>query len=260
MKEAILGVQVYKRDVVLRCRYLRYHSPVSPTRRGKITSFSYRSLRRLRHVLRNATVEWRAFVTLTYPNEYPTDTKLVKSHLNSFLQYLRRKAVKYLWILEYQQRGAPHYHLLLSQRVDKDEISERWYHIVGSEDIRHRQAGTQIKGIKNIKQVYSYLSKYIKKGNQKALPIDYSHSGRYWGTSRGLLHYDLYYKTGHYRSLLRITRPIRSWYKSYLRQYAIKWKWRCINFTTILDGAKVFQSLSRYIEWDNRDAMQPVTA
>lgn len=250
-REAILGFEVYQRDLIVKLRYQRSNAVLSSVRRGKITSFSRRSYKRLRHFLRNADIKWQAFLTLTYPNNYPTEPKSIKSHLNAFLQYLRRKNLKYLWILEYQQRGAPHYHILLSQRLDKNELSERWYHIVGSGDIRHMRAGTQIKAINNPKQVYAYVSDYMKKSVQKTLPSDHTYSGRWWGVSRGLLSYEFYYKIGPYFDLARLTRPIRAWYRSYLRRFGIKWQWRFYPFTTILDGVSAFRVLFRDAVWDN---------
>lgn len=252
MREAILGVQVYKRDIILRLRYQRYNAPSTSTlnTRGHIKSFSRRSFKRLRHALRNIDINWQAFLTLTYPHNYPADYKQSKKHLNAFLQYLRRKSIKYLWILEYQRRGAPHYHILLSQRINKDDVSERWYRIVNSGDYKHKLAGTQIKAIKTLKQVYAYLSDYLSKLTQKTLPSNIL-SGRWWGMSRNLLQYEFYYKVGQYQILSRLTRPIRRWYKTYLRKFSIRWKWKCNSFISVLDGVNAFRALYRHFSWDN---------
>jgi hypothetical protein len=38
---------------------------------GKIRKFSKRSARRLRHLVRNTEDMWKAFITLTYPENFP---------------------------------------------------------------------------------------------------------------------------------------------------------------------------------------------
>jgi hypothetical protein len=53
--------------------------------------------------------------TLTYGDSYPLDPSVVKSHLNHFLTLLRKYCPDAwgVWRAEFQQRGAPHFHLLL---------------------------------------------------------------------------------------------------------------------------------------------------
>ena len=131
----LLTVKVFKRDVQVKFSSINYSDFVSPAedlirlnqKRGKIRKFSKRSARRLRHLVRNTEDMWKAFITLTYPENFPLNGREVKAHLNAFLQYLRRKRIKSVWILEFQLRGAPHYHIIVSGQIDKDEVAERWY-------------------------------------------------------------------------------------------------------------------------------------
>jgi len=88
--------------------------------------------------------------------------------------------------LEFQGRGAPHYHLIASEAVPKEELSERWYKIVGSGDEKHLRAGTQIGRIQSKGHLYEYLSGYIKKLDQKTPPVGFENVGRFWGASRNL--------------------------------------------------------------------------
>jgi hypothetical protein len=186
---------------------------------------------------------WKVFITLTYPKEFPCNAKETKAHLNAFLQYLRRRQIEHTWILEFQERGAPHYHIIASDSIPKEELSERWFKIVGSGDEKHLRAGTQIASIKSKGQLYGYLSNYIKKlDHHKTPPKDFENVGRFWGASRNLLNYELYQKMGHYYKLVRSIKLLRNWYKAHLRQFGIKWRWRGQRFT-VLDGVRFINAL-----------------
>jgi hypothetical protein len=85
-------------------------------RRGYIKGFSKNSRRRLLEMI--ASVKRDAdlpnFMTLTYPANFPT-VERAKRDLKVFLQRLDRAypGSGYIWKLEPQERGAPHYHLLV---------------------------------------------------------------------------------------------------------------------------------------------------
>ena len=59
-------------------------------------------------------VEFRSMLTLTYPQHYPMDGSIVKTDVGAVVQKIRRREWEYLWFLEFQKRGAPHLHVLLS--------------------------------------------------------------------------------------------------------------------------------------------------
>ncbi|MGC2063139.1 MAG: hypothetical protein WA610_09175, partial [Thermodesulfovibrionales bacterium] len=185
---------------------------------------------------------WKSFITLTYPEDYPCDGKVTKGHLNAFLQYLRRKQIKYAWVLEFQKRGAPHYHVIASDYVNRTELSERWYEIVGSEDEKHLQAGTSTEFIKSKRHLYGYLASYVKKLAQKTPPPGFENVGRFWGATRNILSYVAYQKLGHYYKLVWTIKLLRNWYKAHLRQFGIKWKWKGQGFTA-LDGVLLINQL-----------------
>jgi hypothetical protein len=119
--------------------------------------------------------------------------------------------------------------------IDKDEMSERWYKIVGSRDEKHLKAGTQINYIRSKNQLYGYLSNYIKKLGQKIVPIEFENVGRFWGASRNLLVFVINHLRGSRRMLTRSIKLLRRWYKAHLREWGIKWRWRGQGFTA-LDG------------------------
>lgn len=55
---------------------------------------------------------WLRHGTFTYPAEFPTDQGTVKRHLNTLVQRLIRAGFHGFWRLEWQERGAPHFHIL----------------------------------------------------------------------------------------------------------------------------------------------------
>src|SRR4030043_243485 len=179
-----LRAEVFKRDVRLKFSRIRDSNFLTDeekerrrAKRSKIIKFSWRSARRLRHLIRNSEDVWKAFVTLTYPAEYPCNGRETKAHLNAFLQFLRRKGIKSVWVLEFQSRGAPHYHIIVSEFIPKEEIAERWYRIVGSGDEKHLRAGAGMGEVRSKGQLYGYLSNYIKKLDQKPPPEGFEDVG-----------------------------------------------------------------------------------
>jgi hypothetical protein len=240
--DCLLTVKVYQRDVKIHFNTFDAPKFISEpekesrrAKRSKIVKFTKKSAKNLRHLIRNSENTWKVFITLTYPQNFPCNGKETKVHLNAFLQYLRRKEIKYAWVLEFQLRGAPHYHIIASDFIPKNELSDRWYGIVGSGDEKHQKAGTGIEFIKSKKHLYCYLSNYIKKLDQKNPPKGFENVGRFWGASRNLLTFEMFQKINHYYNLARMIKLIRRWYKAHLREFGIKWKWKGQGFTA-LDG------------------------
>jgi len=247
--DCLLTVKVFERDVQIKFSSLNRSYFISEAekearraKRAKVLKFSKRSARRLRHVIRNSEDNFKAFITLTYPECFVSDGRQVKAHLNAFLQYLRRRRIKYIWILEFQQRGAAHFHILVSDFIDKAELSKEWYNIVASGDEKHLRAGTQIQAIKSKRHLYGYLSSYINKLHQKSVPEGFENVGRFWGASRNLLIFKLYQMIGHFYKLSRSIKLLRRWYKSYLRKFNIKWRWKGQGFVA-LDGVRFINFL-----------------
>jgi hypothetical protein len=151
-------------------------------KRGKISSFSSASRRRLMRKLAmiNKT-DLPLFITLTYPNHYPDDAVTYKAHLEKFIKRLKYRFpnVSGIWKLEFQARGAPHYHIFVwgLPEVDlRDFISNQWYEVVKSGDIKHLRAGTQIARVRSWRGVMSYASKYMGKKIEGEFEV-----GRFWG-------------------------------------------------------------------------------
>jgi hypothetical protein len=179
------AIRVFKNDVVV-VRKRQLDLPEDRDTRGEITKWTSRAQKRLGFIAANTEVEFLTMITLTYPREFETDGQAVKRHLNLFLKrFARRHDHSYLWFLEFQQRGAPHYHLLTTIAeviIDKLWVSSAWWGIVESMDRAHLLAGTRVETLR--KTGAWYAVKYAYKMRQKEVPKNYRNVGRFYGYSR----------------------------------------------------------------------------
>lgn len=162
-----------------------------PSLRGDVTSFSVRSRSRLN---KNLAMVNRSvlplFVTLTYHLEYPLDFEGYKYHLHHFLISLSRAFPRagVMWKLEFQERGAPHYHLFVwgvSLEDLRSFVPDTWYKIAGAGSAYHLawhkgELGNEhcVQAIKSWNGVKYYASKYFSK-----IDDTISRGGRIWGKS-----------------------------------------------------------------------------
>jgi len=131
--------------------------------------------------------------TLTYPKEFPTNGLIFKNDLRKYCQELRRFVKKTasekqyeqfsaFWFMEFQERGAVHYHLFTNFDFDKHFVSQLWYRICNTNDERHLRAGTRVEKLKCGRAgTISYASKYAAKQEQKNVPDCVKNAGRFWG-------------------------------------------------------------------------------
>lgn len=155
-------------------------------KRGRITRLSDKAKGRLIHTLRNVGGLTHK-LTLTYPGEFPTDGAKVKADLAAMNKRLARAGLSGVWYLEWQKRGAPHFHLLTRGALPRAELSRAWYEVVGSSDPRHLRAGTQIKALGDCENPESYAVKDAHKKAQKDVPEGYTDVGKFWGVFGGLV-------------------------------------------------------------------------
>jgi len=156
----------------------------SEVTRGKIRGFSRKSRSRLlnRLAMINKNEGMPLFITLTYPKEFPKENEVYKADLEKFIKRLvyRFPKVAGFWRLEFQKRGAPHYHLLIwglpFSSAIKKYISWIWFKVVGSEDEKHLKAGTQVARVRSWRGVMFYAGKYMAKMDN----IEFE-TGRVWG-------------------------------------------------------------------------------
>lgn len=217
----IVGITVYKNGVMIVHRKSKLQGKIENISNGRrdrqIKMFTPKSMARLVATINATDVCFKSMVTLTYPAIYPKEGRSVKTDLNRFLNLFRRKyETEYLWFLEFQKRGAPHFHILtefdlITPRFRVD-IAEAWVGGISKSNWIEEQAaeialykgGTCEYDI--ISQALStsfkftlrretmellrskdgakrYVTKYAVKEYQKEKPKDYVDVGRYWGCS-----------------------------------------------------------------------------
>src|SRR5690554_2824154 len=94
--------------------YKHVYRPTVGGKRGAVTEFSAGSRRRLLRLIARLEKTRTTFITLTYPAEFP-DPRTAKEHLRALFERIRRRVPEAsgIWRLELQERGAPHFHLLM---------------------------------------------------------------------------------------------------------------------------------------------------
>lgn len=183
------GLVLYSNDVVVNFSGGNKNPPAQGQRQ-KVTEFTRKSRARLAFVASNTEVVFTSMMTLTYPREWPHDGKVVKANLKAMINRVRRKVggFDYLWFLEFQKRGAPHVHLLLSCKSSRDRkswLSQSWHDIVNKDvNESHLKAGTRWTGIRKRNGARNYCVKYAQKMEQKNVPALYQNVGRFWGHSK----------------------------------------------------------------------------
>lgn len=190
-------------------------------RRAACRGFSSASRRRLIREMSRVRVGALQgyFVTLTYPSVWSDDWRRWKRDLASWRKRLLRKWPQIaggVWRVEFQRRGAPHYHLIVWVSAPlppafKLWLSRSWYEVVGSGDVKHLRAGTQLQALDSRRAVRLYVSKYVAKNANTVAPEAW---GRNWGffgqvDREEVIDYEL---TREEYVLLR--RIVRKWLKS----------------------------------------------
>lgn len=165
--------------------------------RQKITEFTRSSRRRMQLLLNSVNRDVAlvpVLITLTYHNDWPEDPAAWKDHLDAFRKRLERRYGKFsaIWRLEYQRRGAPHFHLMCffwSHQGRRgllpflqDDVGPLWWEITGRTSEEHLQAGTRCELPRSWKGANVYLSKYMTK--LETLQPGQRPPGRFWGVWR----------------------------------------------------------------------------
>ena len=131
------------------------------------------------------------FVTLTYPAKFPT-VEDAKRHIQLICKCIKRAfpGAGLIWKLEPQQRGAPHFHILL-WGVELEEFRAwlplQWHRIAGNGDVLHLlwHQGKLSKNEHCVQRVHSqngvmkYASKYLGKTFKVAGWAE-QWTGRFW--------------------------------------------------------------------------------
>jgi hypothetical protein len=135
-------------------------------------------------------------VTLTLPH-VETDGALFKEKLDRFLVAVMKNAPEHAsvtWFLEFQRRGAPHVHMLTNFKIKKDWVSAAWARLWKDRLVAIRGAeaaetisavmekvSTRVEWLRSAAVMKKYATKYSAKTDQKDVPENYTHVGRFWG-------------------------------------------------------------------------------
>lgn len=191
-------VSVYSHCLIFRKSSVYNHKKESNhAPRGLITHFSKRSRFRLFTLLSQIDDNLPfnpVFVSLTYHYGHLNNPKSTKSQLHIFLTRLRQfdPGVQFIWRIELQSRGAPHYHLIIFPSIpgknheDKSynlKLSKIWHSIADPGSRRHKEYGCNIKTINSYSEACAYLSKYVAKEFSEGAALI---KGKHWGCSRSL--------------------------------------------------------------------------
>lgn len=215
-------------------------------RHRSVSEWSGKSRRRMTFAL--ASIDYAplfasglpAMWTLTYPGDwlrFAPDGRTVKRHLAALRRRYNRaygQALPALWKLEFQRRGAPHFHLLapipfgVSLSDFRAWLSESWNLIVmrgldvsADERMAHVMAGTSVDvregfRMRDVKRIAVYFTKHSLKSSgdkeyQHIVPEEWREPGtgpgRFWGVwSLEVVRYGM---TLDVRSFVRLRRLLR---------------------------------------------------
>lgn len=190
--------EVERHQVCRTCR--RMLAGCDEPKRGEVTHFSLDSRRRLMRLLATIDSGTRPhLVTLTFPDSYsgyqePEDWKrLINVFQMRFMRAFPEGA--YIWRLETVERKSgthvgevfPHFHLLVFG-VEYNRlrfwVSGAWYETVGTGDVHHLNAGTQVAKVLSRKGIFRYASKTVAETMSRELGKTVQalgKVGRWWG-------------------------------------------------------------------------------
>jgi len=209
------GVAIVKRKSLLQNNFI---NPKNGRKERNIKMLTRSSLSRLMATVQATDIQFSTILTLTYPEFYPKNGTIVKEDLNRVLARMRTWGkVSYLWFVEFQERNAPHLHILTSHngisprmRIDVTEtwvggiVKSDWFleacefdalkrnkkcvmEII-SQEIRksfgftiHPKSWELVRDRDGAKK---YAGKYATKPGQKIVPDEFADIGRFWGCSK----------------------------------------------------------------------------
>lgn len=185
--------------------------------RKKIYMVSKRSLARLALLVRGSGVQFTSLITLTYGANYPMSGRTAKKHLNHFLIAAKRTfgPFEHIWVLEFQERGAVHFHIATTlpppDDMQREVFAELWQAICTPYSWMYCQLdfvngkffqGQTLLTDEAVKEVHRskkhweevregdslhhYFTKYTTKLRQKKVPVWYADVGRFWAASSGV--------------------------------------------------------------------------
>jgi len=176
--------------------YKMHNKRPTPKKRGDVERFSPASRRRMRRTLaqlRLPELPPVLFVTLTYHNKW--ENRLHSRDLANWFRSIKHHFgdLHYIWRCELQKRGAPHFHVMVWQKIPSDisdaeylrSLRMMWIGITDQGTKEHRKHGFHsARPDSGLGAVMAYLRKYLAKEDSPS--NDHPYRGRRWAASRGL--------------------------------------------------------------------------
>jgi len=232
-------IELYQMDVKVKkeSTMKKGESDYERAKKTKIMEFSKASEKRLLFICRNSGHMIKSQIALTYHFKIPETGEEIKKQIHHLLIKIQREYGKiyYLWVLEFQERGAPHFHLFTSLPADNvicRVIGTAWNKII-KEDEQHLRFQTDSRSMIEWKMISGkYLSsQYVSKQKQKQVPENFKDVGRFWAASRNMKpEKETLYLSGQNNMLDKImtdtVRIVTRRYEKELKKYKIKKKYR----------------------------------
>jgi hypothetical protein len=163
-----------------------------------IVSFSKNSRSRLIKMFSEVSLSAYSkiyWVTLTFHHDHPEDPSKLKRILDNYIKRLTRfdSELHYIWRLEWQKRGAPHFHFIILIKKNREHFREGWlldavkrnWLEVKKCSCKHcRQYAVKSEELCTYRKAVYYVSKYVGKVDESKID---GAIGRRWGVSRNLL-------------------------------------------------------------------------
>lgn len=169
-------------------------------KRSIVSKFTVSSRKRLLRFCSVCAARFTTLLTLTIPH-VEMSGPIFKQRLDRILVWLEAQAATSfpgqswtaLWVLEFQERGAAHVHILLTHPIAGWRVSKRWAEMweprileLFVDDGRKmvekmHAAACNIKSLSERHHALEYLSQYAGKVAQKSLPDVLLGFGRWWG-------------------------------------------------------------------------------
>lgn len=173
-------------------------SPEPPERdENDIKEFSKHSRRRLFSLITSLDYPEYGkpiFISATWHEDFPNSKHDLKTHLDKFHKRLRRNLPPFhiIWKLEYQKRGAPHFHFILFPLDNSKSFQDNLiYKNIFTQWMELKECNCKDCKLYSIKSKpineFSHCMVYISKELGKVTQNEQHHNlGRIWGSSRDM--------------------------------------------------------------------------
>jgi hypothetical protein len=168
--ERRLIIRYFKRAGVLQGSWGVYKTEQQKSGSGKLTEeeILFNQVRATRRAVANIrrdllTITADRMITLTYESNQQ-DRKAALGHLRQFIRVMRREFAHWqsVSVLEYQKRGAIHFHIAVSGFYEIEIIRSSWQRIIGEKSIVNMAFQPDGRG-NPCGKLASYMGKYLAK-------------------------------------------------------------------------------------------------